>query len=268
MDKTKEGWRPSLFDVDEVQEKRKTPEGKSYWGGNGAYSDLFEDIHERLAPSSGAALTFHGEIARCFANLNYENGNNGNCNAIDVERTEEYEDHDCSYCNGGDDLEEDKWEECHECGGSGVYTEVVEYDGQVSVTGKFAEHLDYLEQNLPGNLGKHARDLRSRMVAHRGNLSVEAYNKLGDAVGYTIETTENYELDYYFKTEYQDKDTGEWVHDQYVKSQYDSSPESEFAHWDRINKDPEESRYHHGYRILKKNEDGNFVVWKTTLPTS
>ena len=73
---------------------RFTELGKSYWNREGAYDKEYQEMYDRLVPSSGSSETLFGELIRAISRLSYDYYNNGNCNAADVSYTEEegYED--------------------------------------------------------------------------------------------------------------------------------------------------------------------------------
>jgi hypothetical protein len=109
-------------DMCKTCEIKETPLGKSYWANDGAYTPELDEAWTKLVPSSGEAETLHGELVRAFGRLNYDYGNNGNCNA--VETTQDscdecggcgYEQDECWTCNGDGKVDE----ECSECYGSG-----------------------------------------------------------------------------------------------------------------------------------------------------
>ena len=71
---------------------KRTESGKTYFNGEGAYQNEFNELWEKLVPVNGIATTLHGELVRAAGRLNYEYFNNGNCNAL---RWNDY-----SYCGG------------------------------------------------------------------------------------------------------------------------------------------------------------------------
>lgn len=76
------------------KEIRFTELGKSYWEGTGAYDKEYHDMYDKLVPASGSSQTLFGELVRAVSRLGYDYYNNGNCNAAEVDYTEEqgYED--------------------------------------------------------------------------------------------------------------------------------------------------------------------------------
>jgi hypothetical protein len=175
-------------------EKLITEKGKSYWANNGAYSEMFDIIWHELIPSSGNAETVHGELVRCFGRLNYEFGNNGNCNLHDwVSET-------CPHCDGdgyesnysfNDDEEEQ--ETCSYCDGNGNVEEVFEIDDYYSSMLHFVDN--YLTCDSVDNL----REFLLNPRYHYGNYTFDEdqmsfYNAVGDAVGHYIENNPNKNL--------------------------------------------------------------------------
>lgn len=173
-------------------EKRITPEGQSYWNNNGAYQEEHDRLWEELVPASGSAPTIHGELIRAVGRLFYEFCNNGNCNAIEVETGT------CSHCGGDgeeyrgydEDEEEDVYDECDWCDGSG------EEEGDTVITPFYASFLDLIEENVPGAPVQELRDFMednsrgySRYKFDDEEMSI--YNALTDAVIHHILTTEN-----------------------------------------------------------------------------
>lgn len=68
--------------------------GKTYWNGEGAYNEEYTRLYDELVPALGCSSTLFGELVRAISRLGYEYNNNGNCNAANIEYTEEigYED--------------------------------------------------------------------------------------------------------------------------------------------------------------------------------
>lgn len=173
-------------------EKRTTPEGQSYWNNNGAYQEEHDRLWEELVPSSGSASTIHGELIRAVGRLFYEFCNNGNCNAIEVETGR------CSHCGGDggeyrgydEDEEEDIYDECDWCDGSG------EEEGDTVITPFYASFLDLIEENVPTAPVQELRDFmedNSRGYSRYkfDDYEMGIYNALTDSVIHHILTTEN-----------------------------------------------------------------------------
>ncbi len=53
-------------------EKQTTPIGKNYWRGNGIYQTEYDELYDKLVPSSGEAPTVHGELIRGISRLTYD----------------------------------------------------------------------------------------------------------------------------------------------------------------------------------------------------
>lgn len=70
-------------------EKQTTPIGKNYWRGNGIYQTEYDELYDKLVPSSGEAPTVHGELIRGISRLTYDYYNNGNCNVREAIRNYE-----------------------------------------------------------------------------------------------------------------------------------------------------------------------------------
>lgn len=194
---------------------KKTEKGTSYWADNSCNSFVMNNAWELLVPKKGEATTLHGELVRCFGRLNYEYGNNGNCNSVD----DVYET--CPSCDGSG------WEEieCRQCDGDGYFfndeDEKVDCDCdngiaetydcsycdgecQISNEKEINEYYDdmlyFLEHNLLDPTP--VKMLRLFLVDTSkgyGRYSynddeMEVYNNLGDEVIRTLANTENKEL--------------------------------------------------------------------------
>ena len=195
-------------------EKLITPKGKSYWANNGAYSELFDKKWDELVPANGKCSTIHGELMRCFGRLNYDYGNNGNCNVRDFQLEvcpecdgSGYEEQTCYWCNGkctvyDEDSEEDC--DCPECYGTGVETQDCGYcDGDCTIAGDVLidENFDYYLRFLKDNLKNSSPvdDLRNFILRKDVGYStykfdddeMSIYNAVGDEVGYQMSTTED-----------------------------------------------------------------------------
>ena len=180
-------------------EKKITEVGNSYWGGNGAYQDIFDTLYSELVPDKGKSKTIHGELIRCANRLTYDYNNNGNCNVIEVET--EYEEFGCHECHGTgevegyDDEDEDEDVTCDECGGSGVYEE--EFDGEQSINPFYQEMVDFLHENL-NNKGV-VVSLEDFLTSNDTDYSfndteMKVYNNLMDEVMYQVLTTKNKDI--------------------------------------------------------------------------
>ncbi|QQO98177.1 hypothetical protein Molly5_9 [Maribacter phage Molly_5] len=126
-----------------------TPIGKSYWAGCGSYNAELQKYMDELVPSSGPADSVEGELVRGLARLNYDYGNNGNCNVVQQEwETEEYS---CSSCGGSGECdtyeEEDEPEDCDACGGSGYEEEEVE--GEITIGDYYQKFIDLILKTVP-----------------------------------------------------------------------------------------------------------------------
>jgi hypothetical protein len=197
-------------------EKLITEKGKSYWANNGAYSTLLDEKWNELVPSSGNAETLHGELIRCFGRLNYEFGNNGNCNAINFTKDtchsccgDGYEERDCYSCDGGKIYDEDTEEEsdCTECDGLGYTTENCyncdgdgEIEEDISIDDYYQDMIDFLIINLPDSTS--VENLQDFLVDKNKGYSrykfdeneMAIYNAVGDAVGHFILNNPNNSL--------------------------------------------------------------------------
>lgn len=60
---------------------KPTPIDLDYWGKNGSYQTLMDEVSDRIPPEV-VADTLHTELVRCINSLSYEYYNNGNCNAV------------------------------------------------------------------------------------------------------------------------------------------------------------------------------------------
>src|SRR6185369_5192208 len=66
-------------------ERKHTPLGKTYWGGEGAYSKEGNEISKRLVETSETHIptNVHGRLMSAVNMLIYDFGNNGNGNIIE-----------------------------------------------------------------------------------------------------------------------------------------------------------------------------------------
>jgi hypothetical protein len=173
-------------------EKRITPAGQSYWNNTGAYQEEYNRLWDELVPPSGSCNTIHGELIRSLGRLTYEFCNNGNCNAIEVEIGR------CSHCGGDgqiyggydEDDEEDIYEDCSWCDGSG------EEEGDFLITDFYGGFLDLIEENVPDAPVQELRDFmedsaRGYSKYKFDDYEMGIYNSLNDAVIHHILTTEN-----------------------------------------------------------------------------
>jgi hypothetical protein len=170
-------------------ERKITPKGQSYWGGNGAYSKEMHELWEKLVPVEGEADTLHGELIRCINRLTYDFGNNGNGNVIKV--IEE----DCPECHGSGwqerrsryrDSDEDEEED--DCGGDCKIETGKEFDRY------FGEMFEYLKNNLPKAEQPLLDDLEAYILKDKlpdGLDDFQVYDRVNDAVMYFVLTTEN-----------------------------------------------------------------------------
>lgn len=186
--------------------KKQTEQGKSYWNNDGAYTDLFDKIWEEEVPKTGESKTVDGELVRCFGRLNYDWGNNGNCNVINYNSYTEEVEHDCSNCYGEGYLE-GEWDEdiedyeqvtCDYCEGTGVETEVEEYYDDVYIDSYYKDIIEFLKNNMTEPKYIYALEdylLHSNNPARFDEKEYKLYNDLGDAIGFQIEqrTVESYE---------------------------------------------------------------------------
>jgi hypothetical protein len=175
-------------------EKRITPLGQSYWNSNGAYQEEYDRLWNELVPASGPCPTINGELVRAAGRLFYEFCNNGNCNAIETEIER------CSNCGGDgqvydgydDDEEEDIYDDCSWCDGSG------EEEGDKVITEYYEKFLDLIEENVPG---KEIQALRDFMLDSSNGYSrytfseseMKVYNDVMDAVLHHVLSTEDKE---------------------------------------------------------------------------
>ena len=191
-------------------EKRITELGKSYWNNNGAYQKEYDELYEKLVPSSGEADTVHGEMIRATSRLFYDFCNNGNCNVVDFEQEScdncggcGYEEEDCYSCDGSGHYDD---EECDDCGGSGEHTYDCSYcdgqgtvDGNVIITPYYQDMIDFLYNNMLDKtpLEKLEQFLLRSDIGYGSytfnNNEMEIYNNLVDAVMHQVLTTENKE---------------------------------------------------------------------------
>jgi hypothetical protein len=177
--------------------KLVTPLGKSYWGQDGAYQNLYDSLWEQLVPASGYATTIHGEMMRSISRLFYEFCNNGNCNALDFKMET------CHNCGGWgyeekyNDDEEQETEDCSYCDGSG------ECEDEVFITEYYQEMVDFLlefmlEKEPIKNLEKFLlKNYQSKYSFN--NEQMDIYNKVVDAVMYQVLNTNNKPNPYYKK---------------------------------------------------------------------
>jgi hypothetical protein len=179
-----------------------TPNGKSYWDGNGAYQKEYDQLVSTLVPNMGEANTIHGEMIRVIGRLTYDFCNNGNCNVISHEtKTEKC---DCYECNGrgvvdeyNEETEEEEEIDCGVCGGSGESYEDV--DGDAYIEDYYEKMVDFLEKHLTNK--EVVKNLRAFLLDNSNGYSkykfddneMRVYNELADAVIYQCLTTENVE---------------------------------------------------------------------------
>mgnify|MGYP000556944428 CR=1 FL=1 len=178
-------------------QKLVTPLGKSYWGHDGAYQNLYDSLWEQLVPASGYAPTIHGEMMRSISRLFYDYCNNGNGNALD-RRMET-----CHSCGGWgyeekyNDDEEQETEDCCYCDGRG------EVEDEVFITEYYQEMVDFLyeamyEKEPIRNLQKYLTDSSVHKCTF-DEKEMDIYNQVVDAVMYQILNTENNPNPYYKK---------------------------------------------------------------------
>jgi hypothetical protein len=203
---------PNFYFLFMETQKLITEKGKSYWAKDGAYNEIMDLKWETLVPSQGEANTIHGELVRCFGRLNYEFGNNGNCNCLARINTIcpecdgfGYEEEECSNCQGNGVIDEDGDEcECSDCDGKGIEEADCQWcngdcniDGDFFITPNYEEFLSFLEFNLIDNSSfDRLRDFLLDSDKGYSNYSFDddemsIYNAVGDAVGWQISTTEN-----------------------------------------------------------------------------
>lgn len=178
-------------------QKLVTPLGKSYWGENGAYQNLYDSLWEQLVPASGYATTIHGEMIRAISRLFYEYCNNGNGNALDRKMET------CHSCGGWgyeenyNEDEEQESEDCSSCDGRG------EVEDEVFITNYYQEMVDFLlefmvEKEPIRKLEKYLTDSSVHKCTFNEN-EMDIYNKVVDAVMYQVLTTNNNSNPYYKK---------------------------------------------------------------------
>ncbi len=63
---------------------KRTPIGKSYLQGEGAYQNELDELNKSM-PAIGGADTLNGELVRAVNRLYYDYSNNGNCNALNID---------------------------------------------------------------------------------------------------------------------------------------------------------------------------------------
>ena len=180
-------------------EIKHTPTEDSYWNHCGAYEKEYNELFEKLVPSSGDASTVHGELLRCISKVYYDFFNNGNCNAVETKSHYETEYHTCNQCQGsgvesewGDDDEEIEVE-CSECCGSGEEEVQEEYDGETTISYQFKDYIDVIEKYAPNSS---IEELKNFMVKRSEGDDPEAkiYDKIIDEVMFQILSTENKDI--------------------------------------------------------------------------
>ena len=181
--------------------KLVTPLGKSYWGQDGAYQNLYDSLWEQLVPASGYATTIHGEMLRSISRLFYDFCNNGNCNVLDLKMDT------CHNCDGcgyqevfysEDEDAEPETEDCYVCDGAG------EVQDEVYITEYYEEMVDFLQEFMNEkqsifNLKKFLIDEYSIRYSF-SDKQMDIYNKVVDAVMYQVLNT-NDKPNPYFKSE-------------------------------------------------------------------
>lgn len=194
-------------------EVQKTQKGTSYWADDSVNSEKMSKLWDELVPSKGEADTVHGELVRAFGRLNYEFGNNGNCNAIEWEEETcpscdglGYEEEECSTCDGDGYYYDDNNErvDCEDCDNGFIYDQdCYECDGNCTIptepviTDMYDDFLDFLSKHLLDS--SPVRQLRMFLVDPNKGYSkytfnedeMKVYNDLGDEVMRTIANTEN-----------------------------------------------------------------------------
>ena len=169
-------------------EKLITEKGKSYWNNNGAYQKEYEELYEKLVPSSGEADSIHGEMIRAVSRLFYDFCNNGNCNVIEIEQDTCQE---CGGCGYEDNDDEDGIEDCYWCDGQGTE------EGDIVIDDYYQEMIDFLEDNMDNtkSLDVLIDFLEDKSYGYGkytfNDKEMKIYNDLVDAVMYQILTTEN-----------------------------------------------------------------------------
>lgn len=169
-------------------EKLITEKGKSYWNNNGAYQKEYEELYEKLVPSSGDADSIHGEMIRAVSRLYYDFCNNGNCNVLDYEQDSCQE---CGGCGYVDNDDEDGIEDCYWCDGQGTE------EGDIVIDDYYQDMIDFLEYNMDNtkSLDVLIDFLEDKSYGYGkytfNDKEMKIYNDLVDAVMYQILTTEN-----------------------------------------------------------------------------
>ena len=146
-------------------EKLHTPKGKSYWSNNAAYTEQYEELHQKLVPVVGKAETVNGEVLRVLSNVSYDYYNNGNCNILTgIYETCDHcdgsgfeEEEECTYCDGTGEHEDgeeccncggtghEELEDCHQCGGNCTTLE------SYKIEKHWQDMIDFLHQYLTNN---------------------------------------------------------------------------------------------------------------------
>lgn len=169
-----------------------TKEGRSYWNSTGSYQKEFDRLTESLVPDEGKADTKEGEIVRICNRLYYELCNNGNCNA-QVPK-EQWDEVDCSYCDGKGYYDEEETELCDYCNGSGTESVLIDVTYEVSefYQEMLNDLLELLSEKLPRDIAYH---LVSSVVCdicsctedpNYINSCIPNYNKLVDYSMYAV----------------------------------------------------------------------------------
>ena len=190
-------------------EKRETVFPKSYWGNDSAYQEEYERLWNKLVPDSGCAETLHGEALRSFSRLQYDWGNNGNCNACEVTTEEEdcwdCDDGDvqCGYCGGDGEYGDDECDECggsgqvdcDSCAGMGIIYDAIEVR---EVSDYYSNFMYFLSSNVPDISSNDISELEDLIKKDGGpdfdKEENQIYNRIGDKVMHFVLNTENREL--------------------------------------------------------------------------
>ncbi len=203
---------------EKVIAKLITEKGKSYWDNNGAYTELFDKVWKENVPSQGGADNVHGELVRSFGRLNYDYGNNGNCNVLDVHNEtchncdgSGWEQHECDTCGGDgwvyeeDETGEETQVDCNHCDNGYNELTCYECDGE-GVTGveilidKFYQNCidfidDYIDRSIVAKLTDFLLDKNNGYGQYTFDDSeMKVYNDVADAIGYFISTHPNRKL--------------------------------------------------------------------------
>jgi len=270
--------------MENTLEQLWTAKDKSYWADTGAYDELMTKMYEDLVPSRGKALTVHGELIRAFSRLSYDYGNNGNCNAVEVETFDEDEYDTCHNCDGDgqvynydydEDETLDEYFECNECGGDGEIVRVETYDGDHVITSLYQELIDFIEANLPRDKRKYVQALEEFLTNKSHGYGTykfsddefRVYNELGDVIMHEVLSTENKEINYYYKVEMNWGKNNEWEHDGYFHAS-ESREVMQTFNWyvNRIDDvDEDEKR---SIRLFEANDDGDLVIKRTKISKS